>query len=130
MLIFLSHALNFLPFDSIVYRHQFSFDMQKIQKFQFSRLYAASKPSRTFELIDRDGHRLTFRVRNPKTRDSWKQMATSTYKADETGAFEEVLFSDGHRLRADFWRSSSHKIERPSPYVHVQMAGLISTLAA
>ena len=34
------------------------------------------------------------------------------------------------QLRADSWRSSSRKMERPSPYVQVQMAGQISTLAA
>ena len=77
------------------------FDMQKIQKFQFGRLYAAPKSAKTYELIDRDGRSLTFRVRNPKTRDSWKMRATSTYKADENGAFEEVLLSDGTRLRSD-----------------------------
>ena len=75
--------------------------MQTIQKFQPGRLYAASKSTRTYELIDRFGHFLTFRIRNPKTRDSWKTQITSFYKADETGAFEEVLFSDGIRLRAD-----------------------------
>ena len=75
--------------------------MQKIQKFQFNRIYAAPKSSKTYELIDRNNHFLTFRVRNSKTRDSWKQTATSMYKADQFGAFEEVLFSDGVRLRSD-----------------------------
>ena len=75
--------------------------MQKIQKFQLGRLYAAPKSPKTYELISRDGYHLIFRVRNPKTRDSWKQLATSTFKADETGAFEEVLFIDGVRLRSD-----------------------------
>ena len=79
--------------------------MQKIQKFRFGRLYAAQKSTKTYELIDRNGHLLTFRVRNPKTRDSWKQLATSTFKANEIGAFEEVLFSDGTRLRSDALRS-------------------------
>ena len=75
--------------------------MQKIQKFQFNRIYAAPKSTKTYELINRDGHHLIFRVRNPKTRDSWKQMATSSFKANEIGAFEEVLFSDGVRLRSN-----------------------------
>lgn len=75
--------------------------MQKIQKFQSGRLYAAPKSTKIYELIDRDNHFLTFRVRNPQTRDSWKQRSTSTYKADASGAFEEVLFSDGVRLRSD-----------------------------
>ena len=34
-------------------------------------------------------------------KDSWKLTSTSTYKADLSGAFEEVLFSDGVRLRSD-----------------------------
>lgn len=75
--------------------------MQKIQKFQFGLIYTAPKSSKIYELFNRDGHFLTFRVRNPKTRDSWKQRSTSTYKADASGAFEEVLFSDGIRLRSD-----------------------------
>ena len=75
--------------------------MQKIQKFQFNRIYTAPKSSNTYELLDRDGHRLVFRVRNTKTRDSWKRLGTSIYKADEVGAFEEVFFSDGVRLRSD-----------------------------
>ena len=75
--------------------------MNKIQKFQFGRIYAAPKSTRTYELIDRNGHFLTFKARNPKTKDSWKLQSTSSYKADETGAFEEVLFTDGIRLRSD-----------------------------
>ena len=75
--------------------------MQKIQKFQFGLIYRAPKSPRTYELLDRSGHHLTFRVRNPKTKDSWKQTSTSTFKADQTGAYEEVLFSDGVRLRSD-----------------------------
>ena len=74
--------------------------MQKIQKFQFGHIYSAPKSTKTYELIDRNGHYLIFRVRNHKTRDSWKQIATSTYKADASGAFEEILFSDGIRLKS------------------------------
>jgi hypothetical protein len=74
--------------------------MQKIQKFQLGRIYSAPKSTKTYELLDRFGHHLTFRVWNPKTKDSWKQTSTSTYKADQSGAFEEVLFSDGVRLRS------------------------------
>ena len=75
--------------------------MQKIQKFLSGRLYTAPKSTKIYELIDRDNHFLTFRGRNPRTRDSWKQRSTSTYKADASGAFEEVLFFDGVRLRSD-----------------------------
>lgn len=78
--------------------------MQRIQKFQFGRIYVAPKSAKTYELLDRSGHYLIFRVRNPKTNVSWKQTSTSTYKADETGAFEEILFSDGVRLRSDALR--------------------------
>ena len=96
--------------------------MQKIQKFQFGRLYAAPKSIKTYELIDRNGHFLTFRVRNPKTKDSWKQTSTSTFKADETGAFEEILFSDGVRLRSDAFRKV--KVSVPN------RQGLIELMAA
>ena len=78
--------------------------MQKIQKFQLGRIYSAPKSTKTYELLSRDGHRLAFLVRNPKTRDSWKQISTSSFKADQNGAFEEVLFSDGVRLRSDAFR--------------------------
>ena len=74
--------------------------MQKIQKFQLGRLYAAPKSNRTFELISREGHLLIFQVRNLKTRDAWKKEVRSTYKADASGAFEEVFFSDGIRLNS------------------------------
>ena len=96
--------------------------MQKIQKFQFGHLYAAPKSTKTYELLDRSGHYLIFRVRNPKTRDSWKQTSTSTFKADETGAFEEILFSDGVRLRSDAFRKG--KASTPN------WQGLIELMAA
>lgn len=86
--------------------------MQKIQKFQFGRLYTAPKSTKTYELLNRDGHRLVFLVRNPKTRDSWKQTSTSTFKADLSGAFEEVLFSDGVRLRSDALFVDRKKLKR------------------
>ena len=104
--------------------------MQKIQKFQFGRLYAAPKSTKTYELINRDGHRLAFRVRNPKTHDSWKQLATSTYKADESGAFEEILFNDGVRLRADAWCSDPKKVQRMSPQTQQGIIELMAVLAA
>lgn len=85
--------------------------MQKIQKFQFGRLYAASKSTTTFELINRDGHNLIFKARNPKTRDTWNLTAVSTYKADEKGAFEEVFFSNGTRLRSDAWCKDPKKFD-------------------
>lgn len=75
--------------------------MQAIKKFQTSRLYSDPKTTKTYELIDRSGHFLTFLVRNPKARDCWTTQITSFYKADEAGAFEEVLFADDVRLRAD-----------------------------
>ena len=104
--------------------------MQKIQKFQFGRLYAAPKSTKTYELIDRNDHFLTFRVRNPKTNDSWKQTSTSTFKADETGAFEEILFSDGVRLRSDAWCTGAKKVRRMSPQTQQNIIELMAALAA
>ena len=104
--------------------------MQKIQKFQLGRLYAAPKSAKTYELINRDGHALIFRVRNPKTRDSWKQLATSTYKADENGAFEEVLFSDGVRLRADACCPVPRKDRKRSAPTREGIVKLLEALAA
>ena len=104
--------------------------MQKIQKFQSGRLYAASKSTKTYELINRDGHRLVFRVRNPKTRDTWKQLATSTFKADASGAFEEIIFQDGIRLRADVWCSDPKKVRRMAPQTQQEIVKLMAALAA
>ena len=104
--------------------------MQKIQKFQLNRIYAAPKSTKTYELISRDGHRLVFRVRNPKTRDSWKQMATSTFKANEIGAFEEVLFSDGVRLRSDALSPARKKSRCTSTLTKEGLVQLMAELAA
>ena len=100
--------------------------MQKIQKFQFGRLYAAPKSTKTYELIDRNDHFLTFRVRNPKTKDSWKQTSTSAYKADQSGAFEEVLFSDGVRLRSDSLLVDRKKLKRVE---QIPQQGIIDLMA-
>ena len=99
--------------------------MQKIQKFQFGHVYVVPKSSKTYELLDRDGHRLVFLVRNPKTRDSWKQISTSSFKADESGAFEEILFSDGVRLRSDAFRK-----EKVSVANRQGLMGRMAALAA
>ena len=104
--------------------------MQKIQKFQFGRLYAAPKSTKTYELISRDGHRLVFRVRNPKTKDSWKQTSTSTYKVDQSGAFEEVLFSDGVRLRSDSLLVERKKLKRVAQSLQQGIIDLMAILAA
>ena len=106
------------------------FDMQKIQQFQFNQIYRAPKSTKTYELLDRSGHHLTFRVRNPKTKDSWKQTSTSTYKADQSGAFEEVLFSDGVRLRSEFLRTERKKARRTSPVTKDSITQLMIALAA
>lgn len=104
--------------------------MQKIQKFQFGRLYTAPKSTKTYELLNRDGHRLVFLVRNPKTRDSWKQTSTSTYKADLSGAFEEVLFSDGVRLRSDALFVDRKKLKRVEQIPQQGIIDLMAILAA
>lgn len=75
--------------------------MQKIQKFQPAQLYCAPKSKNSFELIERSGHHLIFLVRRPKDRISYKITATSVFKADQNGAFEEVLLQDGTRIRSD-----------------------------
>ena len=100
--------------------------MQKIQKFQLGRIYSAPKSTKTYELIERSGHHLTFRVRNPKTKDSWKQISTSTYKADQSGAFEEVLFSDGVRLRSDALFVDRKKLKRVE---QIPQQGIIDLMA-
>lgn len=104
--------------------------MQKIQKFQFGRLYTAPKSTKTYELIERSGHHLTFRVRNPKTKDSWKQISTSTYKADQSGAFEEVLFSDGVRLRSDSVLLNRKKLKKTKMISEQGYIDLMALLAA
>ena len=104
--------------------------MQKIQKFQLGRLYTAPKSTKTYELLNRDGHRLVFLVRNPKTRDSWKQTSTSTYKADLSGAFEEVLFSDGVRLRSDALFVDRKKLKRVEQIPQQGIIDLMAILAA
>ena len=104
--------------------------MQKIQKFQSGRLYAAPKSIKTYELIDRNGHILIFRGRNPKTGDSWKQTATSTYKADASGAFEEVLLSDGTRLRGDMSCPGPKKAAQRMPITKEGINKLMVTLDA
>lgn len=75
--------------------------MQKIQKFQLYKIYSASKSKNTFELIERNGHYLIFLVRHPKDRTSYKISATSVFKADQNGAYEEILLQDGTRIRSD-----------------------------
>ena len=104
--------------------------MQKIQKFQTGRLYAATNSKKSFELIERNGHHLTFRVRNPKDRTSYKTTATSLYKADQTGAFEEVLFLDGLHLRSDSWCSDPKKVRRMAPETQTKIIELMAALAA
>lgn len=76
--------------------------MQKIQKFQLSNIYSAPKSKNTFELIERNGRYLIFRVHKPKDSTSYKITATSFYKADQNGAFEEVLLQDGTRIRSNY----------------------------
>ena len=104
--------------------------MQKIQKFQTGRLYTAPKSVKTYELIDRNGRILTFRGRNPKNGDSWKLTATSFYKADASGAFEEVLFSDGVRLRGDMPCPGPKKADQRAPITKEGITKLASALEA
>ncbi len=104
--------------------------MEKIQKFQFGHLYSAPKSIKTYELIDRNGHFLTFRGRNSKTGDSWKQTATSSYKADAFGAFEEVLLSDGTRLRGGMPCPGSKKTVQKTIITKEDITKLMTALDA
>lgn len=104
--------------------------MQKILKFQFGHIYCAPKSTKTYELVDRYDHLLVFRVRNPKTKDSWKQTSTSTYKADQSGAFEEALFSDGVRLRSDSLLVERKKLKRVAQSPQQGIIDLMAILAA
>ena len=104
--------------------------MQKIQKFQLSQIYSAPESKKSFELIERNGHHLTFRVQNPKNRSSYKTTATSLYKADQNGAFEEVLFLDGTRLRSDAWCTDPKKVRRMAPETQEGILELMAALAA
>jgi hypothetical protein len=104
--------------------------MQKIKKFQLTQVYTAPKSVKLYELVERNGHFLTFRVRNPKTRDSWKQTATSSYKADAIGAFEEVLLSDGTRLRGDMPCPGPKKAVQKAPITKEVINRLMAALDA
>ncbi len=104
--------------------------MQKIKQSQTRRLYAAPQSPQTYALIDRNGHILTFRGRNPKTGDSWKQTATSSYKADASGAFEEVLLSDGTRLRGDMPCPGPKKAAQRTPITKETITRLMAALDA
>lgn len=104
--------------------------MKKIQKFQFGRLYCAANSKKTFELIDRDGHRLMFRVRCPKDQMTYKVLATSAYKADETGAFEEILLQDGTRVRSDAWLTEPAKFHKMETATQESIVELMAALAA
>ena len=42
--------------------------MQKIQKFQFNRIYAAPKSSRAYELLDRSGRLLSYEIKRETMR--------------------------------------------------------------
>ena len=76
--------------------------MQTIKKFHPNTIYSSSSSKNTFQLLERSGHHLIFKVWKPKDRFSYKISALSTYKADEKGAFEEILLMDGSRVRSDY----------------------------
>ena len=63
-------------------------------------------------------------------KDSWKQTSTSTYKADLSGAFEEVLFSDGVRLRSDALFVDRKKLKRVEQIPQQGIIDLMAILAA
>ena len=104
--------------------------MNTIKKFRSGLLYSAPSSNKIYELLERNGHFLTFRARNLKTKDSFKLQATSTYKADASGAFEEVLFSDGVRLRSDSFCPEPKKARPSSSATNFEIAILDTTTAA
>ena len=63
-------------------------------------------------------------------KDSWKLTSTSTYKADLSGAFEEVLFSDGVRLRSDALLVDRKKLKRVELIPQQEIIDLMAILAA
>lgn len=66
--------------------------MEKILKFQPQvRYVSANTSSYTFSLVNRDGHNVQFRMTSKGRRDGRLLSATSLYKADERGAYEEVM---------------------------------------
>ena len=75
--------------------------MQTIKKFHPNTIYSSSSSKNTFQLLERNGHHLIFRVWKANDRISYIISATSTNKADEKGAFEEILLMDGSRVQSD-----------------------------
>ena len=75
--------------------------MPTIKKFQPNTIYSSSNSKNTYQLLERAGHYLVLLVRRPKDRTTFKITATSFYKADDTGAFEEILLMDGGRVRSN-----------------------------
>ena len=104
--------------------------MQKIQKFQFGRIYSAPKSKTSYELISRDGHNLSFRIRKPKDSETFIIDTVSVFKADETGAFEEITLSNGSKLRSDSWCEGTKKFRRLTPRTQNNIIELMNALAA
>lgn len=89
--------------------------MQTIKKFKPERLYSTLSNNNWYELINRDGMHLTFRVRKAGTKDTWTQEADSTFKADGNGAFESVRFTDGTVINANHYSSRLMSLDEVEP---------------
>lgn len=75
--------------------------MQKIKKFHFGETYVNNKKSMCYDLIYRKDMYLIFSVHKKNGREMYKCVATSIFKADEKGAFEQVITSRGDIVRSD-----------------------------
>lgn len=89
--------------------------MQTIKKFKPERLYSTLSNNNWYELINRDGKHLTFRVRRAGTKDTWTQGADSTFKADGDGAYESVRFTDGTVVNADHYSTRLMSLDKVEP---------------
>ena len=69
--------------------------MKTILKFRIGLRYSTLSDNNWYEPIQREGKRITFKVRKAGTSDVKHLEAEATYIADEEGAYEKVRFSVG-----------------------------------
>jgi len=90
--------------------------MQTITKFTSGRWYFGSNNHCFYELLERDGHNLVFRVWRAGTDqgDGWKEHGVSNFGANELGAFEKIILN-GTTVMSDSWSGPGKKVsELPS----------------
>ena len=69
--------------------------MKTIQKFRIGLRYSTLSDNSWYEPVQREGKRITFKVRKAGTSDTRHLEAEATFAADDDGAYEKVRFSDG-----------------------------------